>query len=153
MFWNFLQTCLIIILCPLMVQWPSSISFLATLQKKEQWYLQFHIINTSNVGHQGVFGALPLFFKCNKAEVFRLVVLRLVNRPYYFRNCAKLERIESQGTDMPRHKWLDLLKVIGQHLGIPRLMLVELSTWAKCSLMSSSSHPVSGNFPTYTWRI
>ena len=84
-----------------------------------------HIINTADVGHQEVIGALPLFFKCNKAEVLRLVVLRLVNRPYYFRNCAKLERIESQGIDMPRHKWLDLLKVICQHLGLPRLMLVE----------------------------
>ena len=52
-----------------------------------------HIINTADVGHQGVFGALPLFFKCNKAEVLRLVVLRLVNWPYYFRNCAKLERM------------------------------------------------------------
>ena len=73
-----------------------------------------HIINTADVGHQEVIGALPLFFKCNKAEVLRLVVLRLVNRPYYFRNCAKLERMSlREKICQDKSGWI-FLKLSGQ---------------------------------------
>ena len=73
-----------------------------------------HIINTADVGHQEVISALPLFFKCNKAEVLRLVVLRLVNRPYYFRNCAKLERMSlREKICQDKSGWI-FLKLSGQ---------------------------------------
>ena len=84
-----------------------------------------HIINTADVGHQEVISALPLFFKCNKAEVLRLVVLRLVNRPYYFRNCAKLERMNLREKMCQDKSGWNFLLLNCQHLGIPRLMLVK----------------------------